>query len=86
MIIYLAQVNSDSTEGRGAMVTIGAFLSESNTRVAVRGKGVMGIGNGEVKPLQVFDGLDAWRSEQEEEIKSRALRKLTNEERRVLGL
>jgi hypothetical protein len=47
-VIYLAVVNSDSTEGRGPMLIRGIFSTLQGALEAVKGKGVYGVGDGEV--------------------------------------
>lgn len=48
MYIYIAQRNSDRTEGRGPMVDIGWYSTEEGAYEAVKGLGVMGVGDGEI--------------------------------------
>ena len=59
--IFLARVNSDSTEGRGPMRTIGYFANEADARKAVEGQGVMGVGDGTVENVFLADTYDEWR-------------------------
>lgn len=47
-IFYEAQRNSDQTEGRGGMVTFGRFRDLEPALEAVKGQGVMGVGDGEI--------------------------------------
>ncbi len=85
-IVYLAQRNSDLTEGRGRSVNIAAFSSKADATRAARGWGVMGVGDGDVKTLEVFSTFDEYGNEQDEKVRRQALAKLTPEEQRSLGL
>lgn len=64
MTLYLATQNSDLTEGKGGMVGIGLFDNEAAAVDAVKGRGVMGVGDGEVfkitDPKKVFHTKDEW--------------------------
>ena len=54
-------INSDSTEGRGHMVCIGRYENEQQAYEHIKGKGVMGVGDGDVELVQYFktdDGFD----------------------------
>lgn len=84
--VWLAQVNTDSTEGRGPMKTIAAFDEERDAAIATHGMGVMGVGNGEAKPLLVYSSVAEWRREKDRELRNMALAKLTAEEKAVLGV
>lgn len=55
MEIYIATENADRTEGRGPMKEIGYYTNEEAAIAAVRGRGVMGAGDGEVIKVQVHD-------------------------------
>lgn len=46
--VYVAQQNSDLTEGRGHMKAIGYFLRENRAIRVALGRGVQGNGDGEV--------------------------------------
>ena len=64
MTLYLATQNSDLTEGRGHQVGIGLFSNEEAAVEACKGRGVMGVGDGEVfellGPEKVFDSVEEW--------------------------
>ena len=87
--VWLAQQDSDLTEGRGPMITKGAFWSpEEAQRCAERLPGVMGVGHGRVAatPLHVYDSFEEWQSGTDSALRDSAMAKLTSDERRVLGL
>lgn len=46
--VFVAQVNSDQTEGRGGMRDKDHFDNENDAYLAVKGQGVMGVGDGNV--------------------------------------
>lgn len=48
MTLYYAARNSDSTEGKGGDVIIGIYRTEDEAEAAVKGKGVMGVGDGSI--------------------------------------
>lgn len=52
--VYAAKQNSDLTEGRGAMVTIALLSDEQEAVKLVQGRGVMGVGPGEVYKVLVY--------------------------------
>lgn len=54
-LIYEAAQNSDMTEGKGAMVGFAYFTSEDEAVLAVKGRGVMGVGDGEVFAIRLYD-------------------------------
>lgn len=63
---YEAQENSDMTEGRGHMRAFAIFVEEDDAVQAVKGKGVMGFGDGEVVKVTyepMSDGTVARRAE-----------------------
>ncbi len=64
MALYLACQNSDLTEGRGGYVGIGLFDNEEAAVAAVQGRGVMGVGDGQVYELidavKVFSTIEEW--------------------------
>ncbi len=53
MAIYEATQNSDQTEGRGREIPIGYFDKLEDAVEHVKGKGVMGVGDGEVNEIEV---------------------------------
>lgn len=55
MKVYEAQQNSDLTEGRGSMTTIAIFTNLEEAVKAVKGRGVMGVGDGEVLETKVYE-------------------------------
>lgn len=55
MKVYEAQENSDQTEGRGPMRTIAIFTTLEQAVKAVKGRGVMGVGDGEVLETDVYE-------------------------------
>lgn len=86
---YEAYTNSDLTEGRGRDVSIGYFTYEYDALTASYGKGVMGTDAVVRKTnidIQVFDSYDEYEASKVDDAKLRAWRKLTPEERKLLGL
>lgn len=60
--VFEARINADSTEGRGPMIVIGIFSDAGEAVMAVKGRGVQGVGDGEVYERKVFDTLEQWRN------------------------
>lgn len=52
--IYVVKQNTDLTEGRGSMRPIGYFDDLEDAVAFAQGKGVMGVGPGEVHQLRVL--------------------------------
>jgi len=84
--IYAALRNADDIEGRGPMVAIGYFIRKEDAVHAAKGRGVMGVGDGEVEEIKVFETRTEWDALSEDGLRKSALAKLTYEEKRVLGL
>jgi len=90
MKIFVAKQNSDLTEGRGPAIPIGYFLSREVAEwVNAKAPGVFGTKNDcrvevievcESKTLQEYEGYC------KEEEKRKALSKLTEKEKELLGL
>lgn len=59
--VYLAKENADLTEGRGPMKTVGIFTDVEEAVKAIKGRGVMGVGDGEVYSVTVYDSVEDWR-------------------------
>lgn len=57
--VYAAMVNTDLTEGKGGLRTIGLFFDRDIAESAVRGQGVQGS-NGTVRETYVFESLIEW--------------------------
>jgi hypothetical protein len=85
---YEALVNSDLTEGRGPMKHVAYFSNRPDAERSVKGMGVMGVGNGEVKQIEitVYDSFAEFFGPKYEELRRSALDKLTREERDALGI
>lgn len=60
---YEAQQNKDLTEGKGPMIAFALFDNELDAVVAVKGKGVMGVGDGEVSKitLNICESIDEYQ-------------------------
>lgn len=58
MQIYEATQNSDQTEGRGHEATIAYFDNLDEAVKAVKGKGVMGVGDGDVNSLCIYTSVE----------------------------
>lgn len=85
-VIYRAERNQDQTEGRGPMVPIAYFFHKTDAQRAAKGHGVMGVGDGDVVQVKVYESFDDWGEGRRIELRERALSKLTPEERKALGV
>lgn len=83
---YRASKNADQTEGRGPMVTIAIFTNRADAIQAASGKGVMGVGNGDVEQINIYDSFHEYEMAVSEKVRERAMAKLTFEEKKALGL
>src|SRR5580693_2971224 len=85
---YEALVNSDLTEGRGPMRHVAYFTNRHDAERAVKGMGVMGVGDGEVKQIEitVYESFAEYFGPKYEQLRSSALQKLSREEREALGV
>lgn len=84
--IWEVWVNTDSTEGRGPMRLHARFLNHNDALAEAQGKGPMGCSDADVRQAVVYDSIKSYHHGKDQELKRQALRKLTSEERRVLGL
>jgi hypothetical protein len=74
------------TDGRDAKV-IAYFTHKEDAEIIARGKGCMGVGNGETTPpLVVYTSLTDYCDSNPDALKAKALAKLTEEEKKILGL
>jgi hypothetical protein len=85
---YEALVNSDLMEGRGLMRHVAYFINRVDAEQSVKGQGVMGVGNGEVKQIEiiVYESFAEYFGPKYDELRKSALRKLTQDERAALGV
>src|SRR5579871_5064136 len=85
---YEALVNSDLTEGRGPMRHVAYFSNRHDAERSVKGMGVMGVGNGEVKQIEitVYESYAEYFGPKYEELRRSAMNKLSREEREALGV
>lgn len=84
--VWEVWVNVDSIEGRGPMKLHARFLSHEDAMQEARGKGPMGCSDADVRQAVVFNSVQAFHHGKDQELKRQALRKLSADERRVLGL
>lgn len=87
---FEAYTNSDLTEGRGGDVHIGYFRYEDDAKKAVKGRGVWGTDASvrmvQDKTIRVFESYEEFTTVQTSDLKTKALNKLTVEEKKALGL
>lgn len=89
VFVYGVYVNGDSVEGRGPMIRIAYFDNHQEAVECAKGKGVMGVGDGDVRHehLVIYETFKEFElCDKEVQTKKQALAKLTDEEKRVLGL
>lgn len=81
--------NTDSMEGRGSDILVGYFTSYSDACLAAEGRGVMGTA-AEIRKedisISVYESYSEFEDLDTKKIKERALNKLTNQEKKALGL
>ena len=94
--VYQTRKNSDMTEGRGPMISDACFLFETDAReYIVNQPGVMGrkldwnnekYGDWDVVPVRVCLKFVDRETLRKQKVKEDALRRLTTEEKELLGL
>jgi len=86
---YEVITNSDLTEGRGRSVHVAYTTNDFTAKQIAKGKGVMGT-DAEVrainKTIRVYETHSEYLGSKQEEIRKKALAKLTKEEKILLGL
>lgn len=58
LVYYVTQENSDLTEGRGSMRDISYWTNENDAYIAAKGRGVQGVGDGEVIKVTICHVMD----------------------------
>jgi hypothetical protein len=96
--LFAVTSNSDTTEGRGYTITHGYFHHNSIARAVVRDKRyrrycTMGVQSPDdakymvqEQSIIIFDSVEEFFQNTEEERRKRALAKLTPDEKKLLGL
>ena len=96
--IYTAFAELDQTEGRGGSRKLGYFYSKEDAELAAEGKGVMGSrGRVTAQSYLTLDGVNGYPVDPKSKVdlqtltesgtvRTRALKKLTVQERKSLGL
>jgi hypothetical protein len=87
--VFETTINSDMTEGRGLMKHLAFFKNEEDAELAGKPHKVMGVGVGhEVvqRELIIFDSYSEYLSQEDIKLYEGIMRKLSKEEKRVLGL
>ncbi|MDD5151803.1 MAG: hypothetical protein PHC28_15210 [Flavobacterium sp.] len=85
--IYAATKNTDMIEGRGEQRAFAYFRYEEDAYLAVKGKGTGGYGDGIVEEIQLYDSFSEYEEAiYKKTIREQALSKLSEEEKRILGL
>jgi hypothetical protein len=79
-VAYAVVTNSDRIEGRGCPVVLGYYAKSEDARAAAKGQGVW-CRDASVETIVIQDSY-----EDKEAAKKRALAKLTEEDKRALGL
>lgn len=95
--LYEVTGDTDKTEGRGGSYKVGTYLDRSDAELAARGHGVMGSpGYIHKKSIVLFEDGTAYelgqevknfqRTLEQSKLRSNALKKLSEEERKALGI
>lgn len=86
--VYQVLHNADNIEGRGPMVHVAYFKNYEDAARAAAGKGVMGVGDDDVKTvkLTIFETFAEYNDGVSADLRKRALGKLSHEEKVALGL
>ena len=84
--IWEVWVNSDSCEGRGPMILEARFLKRDAAAFFARGKGPMGMSDANIRQAIVYDTHPSFQKDKDVQLRQATLRRLSSEEKRVLGL
>jgi len=84
-IVYEVLRNMDQNEGRGPMKRFAAFSNKADAIVASKGQDGWG-GDAQIEPIHVFESVEEYETKTRMDIKTRALNKLSDEEKEALGL
>lgn len=84
--VYAAQENEDTTEGKGRMRTVALFDTKDAALACAKGRGVMGVGDGDVTVVQVFSSMRDYEENNDTAMRKKALAKLTDYDKKLLGL
>jgi len=86
--VYEVLENADNIEGRGPMLHVAYFTHHIDANRASSGRGVMGVGDGDVKKktLTIFESFAEYSDNVTEKLRKSALNKLSHEEKVALGL
>ncbi len=86
--IYLVRVNADTTEGRGPMVPKATFTNEQDAIAVEKTMHPYRVDDGlvDVIVFPLYTSIDDYRDNNEKSVKEKALAKLTDYEKKLLGL
>lgn len=68
--VFVTMQNADLTEGRGPMRPVAYFDDEASAVRCAQGRGVMGVGHGEVHAQTIFADWDEWEAFAGEDVNS----------------
>lgn len=85
-VLFATWANSDRTEGRGRDIIYYVCSNRPLAEEFAKGLGPMGGSDGYVKELYLMESLEDINLKPIAELKAKALEKLTEEEKIVLGL
>jgi len=81
---YEVSVNSDQQDGRGSQIPMATFVHKKDAEKLLTNKSdMLGI---EYRPVTVFESYDEYFDLVKENIRYKAMMKLTDEEKEILGL
>ncbi len=87
--VYEVTVNSDMTEGRGPMRHLAFFTDQNDAELAGEPHKIMGVGKGhsvKFKELRIYQSLNEYTERTAYSLRKSALAKLTDDEKRALGI
>ncbi len=85
-IVYKVHENY-SEDGRGNNNTIiGYFINKDDAEKIAKGKGNYGQGNAKIEAIKLFESIRDFNENNDEAIRTRALNKLNDAEKQILGL
>jgi len=86
LIAYEVWANEDNIEGKGSDIRLNTFLRREDAELYARKKGPMEMSDGEIKEIYIVEFIKEISEIDRARRKQRALAKLNDTDKQVLGL
>ncbi len=84
--VWEVWVNSDPIEGRGQPQLQARFLNHADALAEAAGKGPMGASDADIRQEIVYNSRMAFMADKDAQLRRSLLKRLSAEEKRVLGI